>query len=379
MKYIISCLFIVLFLTGCAQSQQSVDINIPKKGDTNSNIGKPIGNKADLGTPIEQEEISVFEPMDIQENEITMLEYKPDAQIAFTYPSKIVGKYAKSSMNTMLGYYNFKKINYNIKVFDSLNETPESIASTFEKIKESGITKVIALYSPRAIETLHSLDTFGLEVYLPLTNISEVELSNSNFIYGGISYENQMNKLFEYSSEKNAMFYQESFLGKKLKEKYEALVPSYSIIKEIKNKRNYFKGLVKDERLNGRTIFLNTSLVKSSILLSQFTVYEVEPRVILSTQINYNPKLISLTQEKDRENFVVANSIDSVEDALVDNINTYGADIVYNWVDYSTLVGVNYLYDNNESGLISTQIENNQVKYEPKLFKSTAFGFLEIK
>ena len=379
MKHIISILFIGLFLVGCAP--KAVDINTTVQKEKKVDIGTPIKDEnKTLGTKIQTEEIGVFEPNDIVEDEISVVEYKETINIAFTYPSKVIGKYAKSSMNTMLGYFDYKKVNYNIKVFDSLTETPENITETFERIKDSGITKVIALYSPKALEALHNLDVDDLEVYLPLTNKNELLVDyNESFIYGGISYDDQITKLLEYSNINNVMFYQESFLGRKLKGKYETLVPDVSIIRAVQNKRNNFKVLVEDERLNDTTLFLNTNLVKSSILLSQFTVYEIEPRVILSTQLNYNPKLISLTQEKDRLNFVISNSIDNVDNQLVDTLKTYGSDVEYNWVDYSTLVGINYLFDANESLVIKTLIEDNQVKYMPKLFKSTAFGFLEIK
>jgi len=147
----------------------------------------------------------------------------------------------------------------------------------------------------------------------------------------------------------------------------------------IKNKRNYFKGIVKDYKLKNSTLFLNTKLVKTSIILSQLRAYDIEPKVILSTQLNFDPRIIALTQEKDRENFVVASSIDKVDDKLIDIIKMYGGDIEYSWVDYSTLVGINYLYESNVSNGINTKIEENKVIYEPKLYKTTRFGFLEIK
>lgn len=124
---------------------------------------------------------------------------------------------------------------------------------------------------------------------------------------------------------------------------------------------------------------MNTDIVKTSLLLSQLTAYSIRPSVVMSTQNNYDPKLITLTQEKDRDNFVVANSIDDVSDDLFDEIDTFGGNIKYEWVDYSVLVGINYLYDSNSSNLIRTQIVDNKVVYEPRLFKSTDAGFLEIK
>lgn len=377
MRHLLSVFIISLVFIGCVGKQQVVEIKNPPEEIANK-LGEPI-NKIDIGEEIDKEEIEGLEPLDITESEIALPLEGEVMKLAVTYSSKVVGKYAKSSMNTILGYLSYKDIKYQIKVFDSISENIESIQDSFYKIKEQGYTNVIALYSPRALDLVHSVDSSDLKVYLPLTNISDVSIPNDNFIYGAISYDRQIKTLNEYSNIKNTMFYQESYLGNKLKMKYEMIVPNISVMKKIKNKRNYFKGLVKDYRLKNSSLFLNTNIVKTSILLSQLRAYEIYPKVILSTQVNYNPKLLTLTQKKDRSNFVIANSIDIVDEKLEDSISNFGGDIKYNWVDYSTLVGVNYLYDGNSSGLIVTEIEDNQVMYQPKLFKSTAFGFLEIK
>lgn len=374
MKHLLSIFLVTFIFIGCAP-KKTVEISIPS--GENISIGKAIDNIDDL--PVLGEKIEALDESAIEEDETTILENKEVFKVAFIYPSKVVGKYAKTAMNTMLGYFEYKKINYDIKVFDSLNEDPINVNNAFSEIRDSGFTKVIALFSPKAVDTVHLADTYDLDVYLPLTNKNDVFSINDNFIYGGISYDEQISRLLAYSNVKNSMFYQDSFLGKKLKFKYENMVDDIKIVKEVKKKRNNFKNLVDDERLNENTIFLNTGIVKTSILLSQLRAYEIEPRVVLSTQLNYNSKLIALTQEKDRLNFIVANSIDHVDSALLDTLTSYGSDVVYNWVDYSTLVGINYLYDSNETLLISTVVNDNEVVYVPKLFKSTAFGFLEIK
>lgn len=374
MKHLLSIFLVTFIFIGCAP-KKTVEISIPS--GENISIGKAIDNIDDL--PVLGEKIEALDESAIEEDETAILENKEVFKVAFIYPSKVVGKYAKTAMNTMLGYFEYKKINYDIKVFDSLNEDPINVNNAFSEIRDSGFNKVIALFSPKAVDTVHLADTYDLDVYLPLTNKNDVFSINDNFIYGGISYDEQISRLLAYSNVKNSMFYQDSFLGKKLKFKYENMVDDIKIVKEVKKKRNNFKNLVDDERLNENTIFLNTGIVKTSILLSQLRAYEIEPRVVLSTQLNYNSKLIALTQEKDRLNFIVANSIDHVDSALLDTLTSYGSDVVYNWVDYSTLVGINYLYDSNETLLISTVVNDNEVVYVPKLFKSTAFGFLEIK
>lgn len=374
MKYLLSFLLITFFFIGCSSKQAEVEIKLPNKND----IGTEIKKEEPLPKPIE-DNMEPIEEFDIIENVIPIIDSSEAMKLAFIYPSKIVAKYAKSSINTVLGYFDYKKIKYEVKIFDTLSEDETSIQEAFTNAKENGFTNVIALFTPRVINFLHSADTSDLKVYLPLTRKENVVLPNSNFIYGAISYEDQVNKLFEYSNTNNIMFYQSSFLTSKLKTIYESTFNDVKVIKEIKKKRNYYKGIIKDYRIKNSTLFLNTPIVKTSIILSQLRAYSVYPKVILSTQINYNPKILTLTQEKDRSNFVIASSIDSVDDALNDSISLYGSDIIYNWVDYSTLVGVNYLYDQNSSGLIKTVVDDNQVIYEPKLLKTTAYGFLEIK
>jgi len=374
LKYLLSFLLITFFFIGCTSKPQVVEIKIPNKND----IATVIKKEESVSTPIE-ENLEPIEDFEIIENEIPIIDDSEVMKLAFIYPSQIVARYAKSSINTVLGYFDYKKVKYEIKIFDTLSEDETSIQKAFLNAKENGFTNVIALFTPRVTDFLHSIDTSDLKVYLPLSRKQNLLYANNNFIYGAISYEDQINKLFEYSNTNNTMFYQNSFLGSKLKTIYESTFSDVKITKEIKNKRNYYKGIVKDYRIKNSTLFLNTPIIKTSILLSQLRAYSIYPKVILSTQINYNPKILTLTQVKDRSNFVLASSIDVVDDSLRDSISSFGSDIIYNWVDYSTLVGVNYLYDQNISGLINTRIEDNQVMYEPKLLKTTAYGFLEIK
>ena len=376
MKQLLSIIFVAAIFIGCTPKQE-VEINIPQK-EVSEQLGKPITNDFELGQNV-GEQIEGVDPLVIEENEFTLEASQKSVNVAIVYPSRVVGRYAKSSMNTILGYLSFMNASYNVKVYDTENENPENITKAFEDLKTDGYEKVIALFTPRAASTLHTLDSSSLSVFLPLSNKGDYETYNDNFVYGAISYDKQIQKLLEYSNIKNTMFYQESYIGKKLKEKYEKQVPSTVTTKLIKNKRNYFKWIVKDYKLNNSTLFLNTKIVKTSIILSQLRAYETKPKVILSTQLNFNPKIIALTQEKDRKRFVVASSIDKVDDKLIDTIKMYGGDIEYNWVDYSTLVGIHYLFESNQSNGINTKIEDNRVIYEPKLYKTTRFGFLEIK
>ena len=68
----------------------------------------------------------------------------------------------------------------------------------------------------------------------------------------------------------------------------------------------------------------------------------------------------------------------AVAETVRDEILNFGGNINFEWVDYSTLVGANYLVNGNNN-LIPTKIVENQAVYTPRLFKSTEYGFVEIK
>lgn len=371
MRYLLSIVISIFILTGCVQKEQVVEANIP-----NDKLGKPII----ITAPKVEEKIEVIEDVEIEEETIPFLESNDKIKIAFVYPSKYVAKYAKPSIATILAYLSFKELDYDLKVIDTENESLESLQNTFETLKQNNYENVIALFTPRVNELLNQLELEDMRVYLPLIEKNDLVETKNNFIYGSISYEEQINKLIEYSpNDKKVMFYQDSFLGKKLKAKFDSLGIDIPVVKEIKKKRNYFRGLIRDYRLNNANIFLNTDIVKTSLILSQITANRINPSVVLSTQNNFDPKLISLTQERDRNKFIVASSIDDIDEKLLDTIEVFGGNVRYEWVDYSILVGINYLFDSNRSGLLLTEIVDNEVDYKPRLFKATDFGFIEIK
>jgi len=393
LKQILALILFVFVFFGCTQ-KQVVELKLPNKNKIEKQVQKEKKVEEDSVTVVEE-----FTPIDIKESDIKeetipngsmntideeniniqIDETKAKIKIAFIYPSSLVSKYAKNSMNTISGYLSYKKADYNLVVIDCENESYDKISSAFSKIEEEGITKVIALFTPNAINTLNKVVSNDLKVYLPLIEKKDSLENNDNLIFGSISYDEQLKKLSYYSTGNNAMFYQDTYLGSKLKRSYDNVVTNTTVRKEIKKNETNFKNIVNDYRLKNSSLFLNTDLVKTSLILSQLRAYDVYPKIIFSTQLNYDPMLMILTQDKDREKLVIANSIDSVDAKLKDEITTFGGNITYEWVDYSTLVGINYLYNDSNSSSIPTQIVDNEVIYTPRLFKSTEVGFLEIK
>lgn len=390
MRQLLILLFAAFVFLGCNQ-KQVVQLKMP-----NQNKSVPAKVKEDKTTVIEEfisnDAVIQEEVIDnnnngsmntIQQDDssftLNIDETKANVKLAFVYPSTLVSKYAKSSLNTISGYLSYKQANYNLVVVDSKNESYENINSAFSKLKEEGVTKVIALFTPNALNNLNKIVTDDFKVYLPLIEKKDSLENNDNLIFGSISYDDQLKKLSYYSNGKNSTFYQETYLGTKLKNSYDFVVGDSVLRREIRNNETNFKNIVNDSRLRNSSLFLNTDIVKSSLILSQMTVYNINPSVVLATQNLFDPMLMILTQERDRTNLVIANSIDDVNPKLKDEILTMGGNITFEWVDYSTLIGTNYLFYDGNSDLIPTKIENNQVVYTPRLFKCTDIGFLEIK
>ena len=397
MKQIITLLILIFVFFGCTQ-KQTVPLKLPQNKEKVTELKikkekaiaeaapvieglKPIdikvseGTLPDSSTPVIEDSIPDGEI--ISEIQVDLAKVK--IKVAFIYPSSLVEKYAKTSLSTISGYLSYQKADYDLTIIDSTNESYENINSAFEKAKQNGVTKVIGLFTPSAISSLDKIVTDDVKVYLPLIEKKDSLTSNENLIFGSISYEQQVKKLISYSSTNNAMFYQDTYIGNKLKRAYDASVYDTRVRKEISKTETNFKYIVNDYKLNNSTLFLNTDLVKTSLILSQLRAYDISPSAILSTQVTYDPMLMILTQTQDREKLVVANSIDSVNNELRDEIITFGGNIVYEWVDYSTLVGINYLYYGNNSNLVQTKIIDNEAVYNPKLYRSTDVGFLEIK
>lgn len=299
---------------------------------------------------------------------------KANVNLAFVYPTNL-SKYAKSSLNTVAGYLSFKNAQYNLVVVEISDENTNNIERTFSKLKDSGVTNVIALFSPRAINSLNKFVNSDFKVYLPLIEKKDSLENNDNLIFGSISYEEQLKKLSYYSNGNNVLFYQDTFLSRNIKKAYDNVVSS-GIEREVKNSEKNFKGLIGG--LSGSSLYLNLDVVKSSLVLSQLRASDIYPDFIFGTQANYDLNLLTLTQDEDRKKLIIANSIANIDKRLKDEINSMGADLNFSWVDYSTLVGVNYLLNGNNS-LIPTKIENNEAIYTPRLFKATSYGFVEIK
>ncbi len=369
MKNLLLIFLFSFILIGCASKQQSSSFK-----------NKPvIFSKPIIQTEKELEEIK-NEPIQeaIEEDKEGL------NKVAILYPSKVVGKYAKSTISAVTAYLVYNNKEFEVIAFDTKNEQEFNILNQVREIENRGFKKVIALFTKQGFDVLNKTASLDFaKIYYPLINKNEVKETKSNFIFGGISYKEQFELLKTLSSKNSAMFYVKSYLGSKLKNYYdEMFLDNRPKVIEIDSKINRYKYIMNDKNLLYNTIVLNTPIIKSSIVLSQLTAYEIDPVRILSTQLNFDPLLVKLTQEKDRKNLFVVNSISNVNDFIEEYADLLGADVVYNWVDYSSLVGIEYLIsiDSYESERVTqTQIVDNQVEYLPSLYRGTSYGFKKVE
>ena len=135
-------------------------------------------------------------------------------------------------------------------------------------------------------------------------------------------------------------------------------------------------------QLRGTRIFLNTPVTNSSVILSQLTYHEVAPQGIYSTQINYNPSLLSITQERDKRNMYIANSIMPLDSLFVENAKLLNADLQYNWINYTTAYGIEYFYRKSVprvKAYFKEKIRNQQVEYAIEILTPTNTRFAPLK
>lgn len=303
--------------------------------------------------------------------------YEDQNRVAIVFPSKVVGKYANGTINTIISYLLFKNEKFDVDVIDSSTEEYASVYQAMNEVVDNRYSKVILLFTEDGLQHLNDIQNIDkLDIFMPLIHKSDVINPMPNITFGGMDYEEQIQTLKTLSNGKNTHFYGESVLGNTLRNIL--LQDNFNVISErvIKPSGNNYKAITSQEVLNNSTLFLNTSIIKTSILLSQLTVQETTPYVILSTQLNFTPLIVSLTQYPDRKNFLIANSIEQTSPILEETISLLDADVVYNWVNYSTLIGIDYLYNNKmSSSVIKNRIVDSQVQYHTTIYKNTPFGF----
>lgn len=323
-------------------------------------------------------------------------------KIALLLPSSKIGRYAASTTNSVFAYMLSKNRAFEMETFEIADESLSNIDNALEQIYAKGFYTVIApLTKAGANNLVHA--NIQASVYIPTVNKKDIKSRNimPNIYFGGIDYQAQIESLLSYSTTPLVIFKDQSPLAKELHDstkiayfssrhnqsrsmdeiytdELETLEDKNLITITInKNSTNLERYLKNNPKIQHASFFLDTPIVKSSLIMSQLTLYDVNKSNILSTQINYDPLLFSMTQYKDRSKMLIANSITNINKHLSETNTLFNNDINYDWINYSTTVGIDYLYAQafKEPRLYKLKLIDNQIRYPVVLMKPSFSRF----
>ena len=294
-------------------------------------------------------------------------------KIAMILPTKVIGRYAHSTSTAAFAYFLTRNHPLSLKTFPIEDESTQAITAVLQQIKAEGFQHVIAPMTQKGAEIIVAHED-ELYIFFPTIHKNDIPTKQSNIFFGAIDYEAQLNVLMPLVVSPLVIMYGTSAQGKKLlaltKSQYKAFNPdvkqdeliAYGIDKKRSNMRDYFAN---NKKLDNATFILNTPLIKSSMILSQFSSNDMHVKRVLSTQINYDPLILSMTQKKDHSTLYVTNSITIYNDALVQANILLSNDIQYNWINYATTVGADFFYYmlTDTKRLYDLPLKNSQVIY----------------
>ena len=318
-------------------------------------------------------------------------------KIALLLPYKKIGKYASSTTNAVFAYLITKNQPFELKSYKIENENLGDIQMALHTIIEDGFTYVIAPLTSSGAEIVTSLDP-QINIFFPTINKKD-SLTTSPYLYfGGIDYRSQSDLLLKDVTSPLVIFYDDSAIGEKLAlyeedsflyeatqemnstkiKKADAKTTKHSISRATTNLEYYLKD---NQDINESTCIINTPIVKTSMIMSQLTLYDINVTNILSTQINYDPLILSMTQYIDMEKMLIANSITENNNVLIETNAILSNDIQYDWINYTTTVAVDYFFHliTNEDREYAIASVENQMIYPIELLKPSVSRFIKLK
>lgn len=388
-------LFLALFLPIIVFAESNVFSNIPPAKIEIININPEKCNKSCLLDLSKEKKILSFiarfdKTIDDEELQSLMEEYSKEIgiyyrfrfdplgkrlEIALLIPKKIIGKYSTTTIDTILAYLVSRNIDFRFKVFDSIDENLDSLSRVIDLIDDEHFNFLIAVLSKK--ESLSVLENINMPIYIP-TIAKDSNFVQSNIVFGGIDYKTQIDSLLkEVEGEIIIAYNDDSALGEMLGEitKDAAFQSEINFMQDIitnKVAANFSSNLRREEEnIPKSSLFLNTPVVKSGLLLSQINFLKDKPLKILSTQVNYNSSFLSLLRGIDTSNIIIASSIGESPQILLEYGYLLSSDIKYDWVSYSTALGIDLFLNNMSSNIERYFLEdfnNNQAIYNINLY-----------
>ncbi len=308
-------------------------------------------------------------------------------RIALLLPYKIIGRYASSTTNASFAYLIAKNHSFELKSYKIESENIKDIGEALSKISEDGFYYVIAPLTQKGADAIEEINP-NINIFFPTINKKDVNSTSSYLVYGGIDYQAQSDLLLKEAVSPLVIFHDKSSIGKKLslyeEDRFingDILDINRSVVKFSIPKRttNLEKQLAENEKIIEGTFFINTPIVKTGMIMSQLTLYDTNATNVLSTQINYDPLILSMTQYEDRKNMIIANSITQNKNIFIETNSLLGNDIVYDWINYTTTVGIDYFFSlaTREDREYEITLQDSQMIYPIELLNPARYRFIK--
>lgn len=305
-------------------------------------------------------------------------------RMAVLIPSDVIGRYSVMVAGSVSAYLLSKNEPFELRVFDSVDESPQNLMRAITELEAAGFKRVLAALTAEGAETLARLPV-NAEVFIPTVNRSELSVNpGANLFFGGIDYAQQLGALSRYQGGERTIAFDEPIpLSQKISAQADATCPVPPVRITINNPRINFSNLFKTEGVeHNTTLLLNTQPVRTSLILSQVTFNDINISAALSTQINFNPLILTLTQNEDVEKFYVASAIGESSKELREMNALMQNDLRFNWIPYATTVLAD-LISQRQRGDFSTQSKqfkltliDNQIQYPVTVYQIRGGRFI---
>ncbi|CZE48752.1 hypothetical protein [Campylobacter geochelonis] len=303
-------------------------------------------------------------------------------KVAVLIPENVIGGYSHVVSDAIFSYVISQNINAEVKFYLSGDESPSALRSALRQIKNDKISLVVAPLTVNGAKFIAQNSELEMLFFVPTLNYDMVGISRGNIFFGGIDYKDQIAKLLDVANSKIALFSDGSGLGNTLNFYVESLGGEIFAKNVINNAQTTILGMV-DDSYNDSAVFLNLPLNKTALVTNQIALDKITPTALLSTQINYAPKLLTSIKFSDRKNLFIANSITNIPKDVANTAAIFGLDMSYNWVAYSTAIGLDYLYSTfknpEHERIFSERVVGSSIIYNTKIYKTTQYGFIEVQ
>ncbi|WP_205589734.1 transposase [Helicobacter sp. L8] len=311
-------------------------------------------------------------------------------KVALLVPKDVVGKYSNTAINAILAYLALQEQNFIFKVFDSKKEDPQSLKQAYEEIVQEHFPFVIALLTQNGVLNLISQTPLSLPTIVPSAHKDQLEKRAdlpSALIFGGIDFSQQVSMLVDLSQHRPLVLYNDdsfrgAMLGKSIQDLGAPILYQDTITfkkastfsHELRTQIPYFKEGV---------VVLNTPIVKTGLLLSQIGLLSKakRPKMLLSSQINFNLALFMLTQERDRQHFYLTSAIGKINPYLEQYASILGVNLAYDWVGYTSVNALEHMLADTyhiAQRYFSEPLQNKQIVYTNTIYTPKGLGFVPL-